>query len=148
MEGRGLELDLVSNPAGAFLPAEQSQAERKFKSDLKRRHGISFDSLYTFVNVPLGRFRAFLERSGNLEAYQARLRDAFNPCALAGVMCRSQLCVDWRGRLYDCDFHLAAGIPHGGAAKTVQELSELPAAGTVIPAAEYCYACTAGAGFT
>jgi radical SAM/Cys-rich protein len=143
----GLELDLVSNPSGAFLPPGQQQAEKKFRSDLMRRYGITFNSLYTFVNVPLGRFRDFLERSGNLEAYLAKLRDGFNPCALSGVMCRSQLSVDWQGRLYDCDFHLAAGVPHQGVAH-VSGLAELPAPGTPIPVADYCYACTVGSGFT
>jgi radical SAM/Cys-rich protein len=143
----GLELDLVSNPSGAFLPPGQQQAEKKFRSDLLRRYGITFNSLYTFVNVPLGRFRDFLERSGNLEAYLAKLREGFNPCALSGVMCRSQLSVDWQGRLFDCDFHLASGVTHQGAAH-VSGLTELPAPGTPIPVADYCYACTVGSGFT
>jgi radical SAM/Cys-rich protein len=145
--GSGLEMDLVSNPAGAFLPPGQQQAEKKFRSDLMRRYGITFNSLYTFVNVPLGRFRDFLERSGNLEGYLGALRGGFNPCALSGVMCRSQLSVDWRGRLYNCDFHLASGLPHGGV-EHISELDELPAPGTPIPVADYCYACTVGSGFT
>jgi radical SAM/Cys-rich protein len=148
IEGSGLELDLVSNPSGAFLPPGQQQAEKKFRSDLMRKHGIAFNALYTFVNVPLGRFRAFLERSGNLDGYLAKLRDGFNPCALSGVMCRSQLSIDWRGYLYDCDFHLAAGVPLGGKATLVSELTELPPPGTPIAVADYCYACTVGSGFT
>lgn len=148
VEGSGLVLDLVSNPSGAFLPPGQKQAERKFRSDLMRRYGVTFNSLYTFVNVPLGRFRQFLERSGNLESYLGKLRDGFNPCSVPGLMCRSQISVDWLGRLYDCDFHLAAGVPHGGRARTVSELVELPVPGTPIPSADYCYACAVGSGFT
>ena len=143
-----LKLDLVSNPSGAYLPPPQQQAEQKFRSDLSRRHGISFHSLYTFANVPLGRFRSFLERSGNLEGYQAKLADGFNPCSIAGLMCRYQLSVDWRGRLYDCDFHLAQGVWHGGRETHVSALTELPSPGTPIPAADHCFACTVGAGFT
>lgn len=148
LSGSPLTLDLVSNPAGAFLPPPQGQAEQKFKADLARKHGVSFSSLYTFANVPLGRFKSFLERSGNLDAYLQKLASGFNPCAVAGLMCRHQLCVDWRGRLYDCDFHLAQGLPQGGVERLVSELSELPPAGTAIPAAEHCFACTVGAGFT
>ena len=36
-EGTGLELDLVVNPAGAFLPAGQCGLEQKFRRDLARR---------------------------------------------------------------------------------------------------------------
>jgi radical SAM/Cys-rich protein len=146
--GSGLELDLVSNPAGAFLPAGQQQAEKKFRSDLTRKYGITFNSLYTFANVPLGRFRSFLERSGNLEGYLATLASGFNPCAVPGLMCRSQLSVDWLGRLHDCDFNLAAGLPLGGQPALISGLRELPAPGAPIAVGEHCYACTVGAGFT
>jgi len=148
LQGSPLELDLVSNPSGAFLPPSQLQAEKKFRSDLMRKHGISFHRLYTFANVPLGRFRNFLERSGNLEEYLAKLAAGFNPCSVAGLMCRSQLSVDWRGRLHDCDFHLAAGLFLGGEETLVSALSELPAPGAPITAADHCFACTVGSGFT
>lgn len=146
--GSPLELDLVSNPSGAFLPPSQQQAEKKFRADLARRHGISFNDLYTFANVPLGRFRSFLERSGNLEGYLSQLAAGFNPCAVAGLMCRNQLSVDWEGRLYDCDFHLAQGLFHRGEERHISSLTELPPPGTPIPAADHCFACTVGAGFT
>ena len=148
LAGGSLELDLVSNPTGAFLPAPQRQAENKFRSDLLRKHGISFHGLYTFANVPLGRFRSFLERSGNLHGYLGKLADGFNHCTVAGLMCRSQLSVDWQGRLHDCDFNLAAGLSHGGEATQISALSELPEAGTPIPVGDHCYACTVGSGFT
>jgi len=148
MPGSPLELDLVSNPSGAFLPAGQRQAEKKFRADLMRKHGVSFNALYTFANVPLGRFRSFLERSGNLEGYLATLAAGFNPCSVAGLMCRTQLSVDWLGHLHDCDFHLAAGLPLGGEPSLIGELAELPAPGAPIPVADHCYACTVGAGFT
>jgi len=148
VEGSSLELDLVSNPAGAFLPASQQQAEKKFRSDLMRKYGISFNALYTFANVPLGRFLSFLERSGNLDTYLAKLADGFNPCTVAGLMCRTQLSVDWLGRLHDCDFNLAAGLAYGGEQNLISALSELPAQGTPIPVGDHCYACTVGSGFT
>ncbi len=147
-EGTGLELDLVSNPAGAFLPPAQAQAEERFRRDLARRWGVSFSHLYTFANVPLGRFRAWLRHSGNLEGYLDRLARAFNPCTVDGLMCRSLVSVGWDGTLYDCDFNLARGLPLGGRRTSVSELAGVPAPGSAIATGDHCYACTAGSGFT
>ena len=111
VEGTGLELDLVVNPVGAFLPVSQESAERKFRHDLLRKWGIAFNHLYTFANVPLGRFRTWLVRTGNHERYVKTLVEAFNPSAIEGLMCRTLLSVSWDGFLYDCDFNLAVGRP-------------------------------------
>jgi radical SAM/Cys-rich protein len=146
VDGSGLELLLVANPAGAFLAPPQAQAEKRFHDDLQRRHGISFTHLLALANVPLGRFRAWLESSGNLSAYQAKLEASFNPCTVHGLMCRSFLSVDWKGYLFDCDFNLAAGKPLGGQRRHLRDLHELPPAGSPIPVGDYCFACTAGAG--
>ena len=148
VDGSGLELDLVANPTGAFLPAGQAQAERRFHQDLQRRHDIAFSNLYTFANVPLGRFRSWLEQSGNLDGYLQKLAESFNPCTLPGLMCRSLISVDWNGYLYDCDFNLAVGLHHGEHLRHISELSELPPPGTTIPVGDHCYSCTAGSGFT
>lgn len=148
VERTGLELDLVSNPAGAFLPAGQTQAERKFRHDLARKHGVVFNSLFTFANAPLGRFRAWLEQSGNMDGYLNKLADAFNPDTVGCLMCRSLISVDWEGYLYDCDFNLAAGLHHGPRRMHIAELSASPERGVPIPTGDHCYACTAGSGFT
>lgn len=147
-EGTGLELGLVSNPAGAFLPPAQGPAEERFRRELARRHGVSFNRLYAFANVPLGRFRRWLEASGGLEEYVGRLTEAFNPCAVAGLMCRTLVSVGWDGFLYDCDFNLAAGLPLGGRRTHVSEAAGPPAAGSPVATGDHCYACTAGPGFT
>jgi radical SAM/Cys-rich protein len=147
-EGTGLELLLISNPPGAFLSPAQSQAERKYRYDLARRHGISFSALLTLVNVPLGRFRKWLEITGNLEAYLMNLAESFNPGTVTGLMCRSFLSVDWNGFLFDCDFNLANGLPLGGNRRQIRDLLALPGPGSAIATADYCFACTAGTGFT
>jgi radical SAM/Cys-rich protein len=146
--GSGLELDLVANPVGAFMPPNQAESEKRFRQVLGAKWELVFNQLYMFANVPLGRFRHWLAESGNLEPYRAKLVQLFNPCAVAGVMCRSLLSVAWDGALYDCDFHQAAGIPLGGRPQSLATLVALPPAGTPIPTADHCYACTAGAGFT
>jgi radical SAM/Cys-rich protein len=148
VEGTGLELDLVSNPVGAFLPDSQESAERKFRTDLLRKWGVAFNHLHTFANVPLGRYRTWLLRTGNYERYVNTLVEAFNPSAVEGLMCRTLLSVSWDGFLYDCDFNLAVGRPNGDRKVHVSDVRELPSPGAPIAIGEYCYACTAGSGFT
>ncbi len=148
VEGTGLELDLVSNPVGAFLPVSQETAERKFRIDLLRKWGVAFNHLHTFANVPLGRFRTWLLQTGNYERYMKTLVDGFNPAAMERLMCRTLLSVSWDGFLYDCDFNLAVGRPQGDRKVHVSEVHELPPPGATIAIGEYCYACAAGSGFT
>jgi radical SAM/Cys-rich protein len=148
VEGTGLDLGLVSNPVGAFLPMPQETDERKFRIDLRRKWGVSFNRLYTFANVPLGRFREWLLRTGNLERYLKTLADGFNPSAVERLMCRTLLSVSWDGFLYDCDFNLAAGRPSADRKIHVSDVRELPPPGAPVVTGEYCYACTAGSGFT
>ena len=147
-EGTGLELDLVSNPAGAFLPPGQAPAEARFHRELARTRGITFNHLYTFANVPLGRFRAWLASSGNLEGYLRKLAEGFNPCTVRGLMCRNLISVSWDGVLYDCDFNLGRGLPRGGVRRHVSSAEGAPPPGTAIATGDHCYACTAGSGFT
>lgn len=147
-EGTGLELNLVSNPTGAFLPPSQLEAENRFHQILERKWGISFNRLFNFANVPLGRFRQWLEQSGNLERYVEKLASCFNPCAIDGLMCRTLVSVSWDGYLYDCDFNLARGLFMGRRRTHVSETPGPPEPGSSIAVAEHCYTCTAGAGFT
>ena len=145
--GSGLTLDLVVNPAGAFLPGNQDQTEKQFKRYLQRQ-GIVFNNLYCFANVPLGRYRAWLAMSGNLDNYFKTLFARFNPATVDGLMCRSLISVSWDGYLYDCDFNIAAGLPHGAGKVHVSSLAGCPEEGKTIATGDHCYACTAGAGFT
>ncbi len=147
-DGSNLELDLVSNPTGAFLPTSQAQEEKRFRRDLERKWGITFNHVYTFANVPLGRFRQWLHHSGNLENYLQNLASRFNPCSIKGLMCRTLISVSWDGYLYDCDFNLAKGLYMGGRKTHISEMARAPKPGTPIAVSDHCYACTAGSGFT
>jgi len=145
--GTGLELDLVYNPAGAFLPASQAALEADFKRELKSRHGIDFDRLYVLTNLPISRFLEYLERSGNLEDYLERLVSAYNPAAAEGVMCRTTLSVGWDGALYDCDFNqmLELGLAPGSP-QHIRDFDAAALARRSIRTGQHCYGCTAGAG--
>jgi radical SAM/Cys-rich protein len=146
--GSGLVLDLGVNPTGAFLPVPQVQAEERFRKELHRKYGITFNNLFTFTNVPLGRFRNWLKSSGNLEAYLLKLRERFNPCTISGLMCSSLISVNWDGYMFDCDFNIAAQLPLKGTRRNISTLMELPLKGTPVAIGDHCFACTAGAGFT
>ena len=145
--GSGLTVDLVVNPAGAFLPGNQGQAEKKFKQHLGR-HGVVFNNLFNFANAPLGRYRTWLEESGNLEPYFKTLFGRFNPATVERLMCRSLISVSWDGILYDCDFNIAAGLPQGLTKVHVASMAGFPEEGAAVATGDHCYACTAGAGFT
>ena len=144
----GLELNLVSNPTGAFLPSSQEQVEKRFRQMLAHKWDILFNNLYVFANVPLGRFLTWLEDSGNLESYILKLAAHFNPCTLDGLMCRSLVSVSWDGYLFDCDFNQSLQLHMGSRKKHVSELHDLPGPGDTIAVSEHCYTCTAGSGFT
>ena len=146
--GSGLELNVVSNPTGAFLPSSQEQLERRFRQILRNKWGIVFNHLFAFANAPLGRFRHWLESSDNLDKYLQKLATSFNPCAIDGLMCRSLISVSWDGYLFDCDFNQAANLYLEGKKTHISELIELPEPGEPIAISYHCYTCTAGSGFT
>jgi radical SAM/Cys-rich protein len=147
VEGSGLALNLVHNPVGAFLPPKQDAAEAQFRRELSRRHGVTFNHLYTITNMPISRFLEFLIQSGNYEGYMERLANAFNPAAAAGVMCRYTLSVGWEGTLYDCDFNQMLDLPLGnGAPRHIRDFDIAKLNTRRIVTANHCYGCTAGSG--
>lgn len=146
--GSGLQLDLVSNPTGAFIPPSQQQTEKRYHQVLKKKWGVTFNHLFNFANVPLGRFRRWLIKSGNFESYMQKLVTNFNPCSIEGLMCRTLVSVSWDGYLYDCDFNLARGLYMCAKKLHVSEMPGPPEPGTPIATADHCYTCAAGSGFT
>jgi radical SAM/Cys-rich protein len=112
-----------------------------------RPHGIEFTRLLTMTNMPIGRFRAELRRSGEEAAYWTLLQQAFNPATLNHLMCRHQISVGWDGRMYDCDFNLAMGMPISLTATTpLTDLEPGQIARRRIVTGNHCLGCTAGCG--
>jgi radical SAM/Cys-rich protein len=146
-EGTGLSLNLVYNPVGAFLSPKQEAIETQFRKELRNRHGIEFNHLYTITNMPISRFLEFLVESGNYDGYMERLANAFNPVAAAGVMCRYTISVGWDGTLYDCDFNQMLDLPVDyGAPKHIRDFDPVLLHQRQIVTRKHCYGCTAGAG--
>jgi radical SAM/Cys-rich protein len=145
--GSRLVLTLVYNPVGPSLPPHQASLEEAYRRELRARYGIEFTRLYTITNMPISRFLEDLLDRGLYEAYMQKLVDAFNPAAVAGVMCRTTLSVDWQGDLYDCDFNqmlelkLAPGLP-----QHVRDFDVAALKNRRIVTGRHCYGCTAGAG--
>ena len=102
-EGTGLQLDLVYNPSGAYLPDSQAVLEPEFKRQLKRRYDVVFNNLFAITNLPISRFLEYLLESGNYEEYMEKLVEAFNPATVEGLMCRNTISISWDGYIYDCD---------------------------------------------
>jgi radical SAM/Cys-rich protein len=144
--GTGLILNLVTNPVGAFLPPVQAAAERDWKRELERRHGIVFNRLYTITNMPISRFLQHLDEKHQTEAYVERLAQSFNPAAAAGVMCRNTLSVGWDGTLYDCDFNQMLDLPVMSASHNILNFDPVVLGTREIALGPHCFGCTAGAG--
>jgi radical SAM/Cys-rich protein len=146
-EAGPLRLDLVYNPTGPFLPPDQSRLEAEYRSRLAIQFGIRFNNLYTITNMPIRRFRHFLERSGELQAYMRLLEASFNPAAASKVMCQSLLSIGWDGQIYDCDFNQMLDLPAGRSQRTIWEIESLDqfdAGGIAFD--DHCYGCAAGPG--
>lgn len=141
-----LVLDLVYNPSGAFLSANQSQLERDFKSRLNDQFGIVFHKLFCINNLPISRFLDYLIASENFDDYMQTLVEAFNPATLAGVMCTNTLSVGWNGDLYDCDFNQMLDMPVASSAKHIDNFDADKLLDRSIRVNQHCYGCTAGAG--
>lgn len=146
MPDSDLILNLVYNPSGAFLPADQQQLEKDFKRELRANYGIEFDSLLCITNMPVSRYLEYLLRSGNYEKYMERLVSAFNPQAARNVMCRNTLSVGWDGSLYDCDFNQMLDIPVAARAKHIRDFDLDLIQDRRIQVRQHCYGCTAGTG--
>ncbi len=147
--GSSLQLNLIYNPAGDFLPPSQQQLEEDYRRQLSERYGITFNRLFTIINAPLGRFKDYLESRGRVEDYIKLLVKNFNPDAAKNIMCRTLINVDWRGVLFNCDFNQASGLPlraRNGRVMTIDAISDVLEVGCEIVTGDHCYCCTAGLG--
>ena len=110
-----LQIDLVYNVDGPFLPPDQRELEEFYAYNLKKSQNVSFNALYAFNNYPLGRFAALLERTGKMDYYLQLLADNYNASVVAHMMCRTQINVDYDGKLYDCECNHVLGLPIEGS---------------------------------
>lgn len=147
MPDSNLELNLVYNPNGAFLPAGQDALEQKFKKVLEKDWDVYFHKLFAITNLPISRFLDFLVKSGNYDGYMEKLANSFNPVAAKGVMCRDLISISWDGYIYDCDFNQMLDLkvmPEN--TRHVKDFNEQDLKEREIVLQQHCYGCTAGSG--
>lgn len=145
--GSGLTLNLVYNPLGPTLPPAQGPLQATYKRELEKRFGIVFNELFTLTNMPIKRFGSTLVSKGGFHDYMRLLRENYAAGNLEGVMCRTLVSVDWRGRLYDCDFNQQLGLPFPGSQRLhLRDLLTMDPENRPIATADHCYGCTAGQG--
>jgi radical SAM/Cys-rich protein len=145
--GTRYPLHLVYNPVGPTLPGPQAELETDYKEALQRNHGIVFHALYTITNQPIARFADDLRQHGQWDSYLELLANSFNPATVTGLMCRTTLSVDYRGRLYDCDFNQMLDLPLAGKEpRSLWDLDPAKLDDQSIRTGVHCLACTAGCG--
>jgi len=174
--GGALQLSLVYNPGGAFLPPAQRELQSHYKRELSQAFGVTFDNLLTITNMPIKRFAHSLLRDGQLEAYMDLLVNHFNPRTVGGLMCRGTVSVGYDGKLYDCDFNqmlelqmpaltshqwqmpnptktrppelpTVPGSAQGASTRSVFDLETFSVLeGQGIATGTHCFGCTAGSG--
>jgi radical SAM/Cys-rich protein len=151
-----LKLDLVYNPPIPSSPQfsltpDQANLEAAYKEHLQAQFGIRFNRLFTITNLPIGRTKFQLDHRQLSQSYLQFLADHFNPSTVDSLMCRTELSVDYRGVIYDCDFNQMEDLPArapDGEPLTVAKLLELDSLDAIatVRTANYCYGCTAGSG--
>ncbi|MEO9484630.1 MAG: arsenosugar biosynthesis radical SAM (seleno)protein ArsS [Ekhidna sp.] len=139
-----LKLDLVYNPAGAFLPGDQTSLENQFKRKLQE-YDIVFNELFAITNLPISRFLEYLVKTEKYQDYMDELVNAFNPMAAEGVMCRDTISISWDGFMYDCDFNQMLELKVNGP-QHISEFNVDALSKREIILNQHCYGCTAGAG--
>lgn len=140
-----LKIDVAYNVSGPFLPPDQRELEEFYAWELEREQHVKFDNLYAFNNYALGRFANQLKHEGKFDYYLDLLSENYNGAVVARMMCRSQVNVDYDGRLYDCEVNHVLGLPLDGP-RNVRDLVDEPLGPRTIATSPICYSCAAGCG--
>jgi len=149
LSNTGLQLNLVYNPTGPFLPPSQTELKKDYQTFLGEKFNIQFNEIFTITNMPIARFGSTLMSKGQFSDYMNLLKDAYSADNLKSVMCRNQVSVDWQGYLYDCDFNQMLKlntVDEQGEKFTITDLIDKPLDDISIIVADHCYGCTAGQG--
>jgi radical SAM/Cys-rich protein len=146
-EGKGLEMDIVTNIEGPITSVESARLEEEFRRELMSRFGIVFNRLLCVTNMPINRYLRLLEEDGGQAGYMERITSSFDPGALDKLVCRTLVSVGYDGRIYDCDFNQALGLQVSAPAKmNVFNFNLEALLNRRIQVGNHCFGCTAGGG--
>lgn len=142
----GLILNLVYNSNGPVSPKERMELEAKYRQELSK-YGLLFNKLYAVTNMPVNRFRSYLQKSQTYDEYMSNLVNSFDPEAARGVACRSLVSVGYDGRIYDCDFNQMLDMQITNSKPLNVFNFDLDALiNRKIRFGSHCFGCTAGGG--
>jgi radical SAM/Cys-rich protein len=143
----GRLLNIVYNHDGPLYPEDRANLEAKFKQELAARYQITFDRLFTVTNMPINRFRRYLQKTNVYDKYMRQLVAAFSREAAEGVACRRLISVNPEGQIYDCDFNQMLGLPiTNGKPLDVYNFTRQALLKRRINFGAHCFGCTAGGG--
>jgi radical SAM/Cys-rich protein len=145
LEAGALPLDIAYNPLPGQLPGDEKASATQFRSALEQ-HGIAFGSFFSAANVALGGFADWLDGSDETERYRELLCSAFDAETLPNLPCRHGVAIAWDGRLFDCDYNIAAGVPLADGPQHVSEHANSPVGQTALATrritfSDHCFAC-------
>ncbi len=144
IRGRGLELDIMFNPAKTGIAPDQQMLENAYKTKLKEMHGITFNQLIALSNMPIGRLGKSMTDDEKAE-FINELIEKFNSNTIDNVMCRHLVSISPDGRIYDCDFWQMLNMPVT-VDNHVDNFDYSAISSREIVTTPLCFMCTAGAG--
>ncbi len=140
-----LKLALVHAPVNPEIAKDKEGLRDEFQLYLKEMHGIVFNHLLIFINMPLGRYKKLLSHD-EYNTYMTLLKNNFNPATISGLPCRGVVSVGPDGRFFDCDFYVEADIPVKCKSTNVNNFNYEVLANREINTTDSCFLCTAGQG--
>ena len=145
-EGSPLVLNFLYTPSEARMSPDMKTLEGLYRDKLLEMHGITFNSLFTINNMPMGRFAKRLPED-KLNNYLKELEDNFNPDTVENMMCRSSLSYDFNGeKAYDCDFWRILDMPVKIKDSSIENFDHERFSNREVVTNPLCFVCTAGYG--
>lgn len=138
--GTELPLHLVHNPEGFFLSETEKEVEKRYKDVLGNKYKIAFNELFIINNMPIGRFKRWLEKEGYYDEYRSLLYANFNVTTLDNLMCKSLINIGYDGRVFDCDFNNALALARD---EKLENIDIKGLFGSTIIVGDHCYGCAA-----
>jgi len=139
-EGSSLTTAFVYLPAEPRPAGNRESLRQDFIKGYKELHNIHFNHFIVFNTIPIGRF--------NRDEYINALMEDFNPPTLNNLPCRHAVSIAPDGRLFDCDFLVAADRPVRSKSNHVDNFDHSLLKNREIATSDLCFICTAGEGAT